>query len=534
MNNEQIFTRLRELTEVGRLLALERDTPTLLEQILRSAQRLTRADGGSLYRLDETGQFLRFETVLNDSLGFWLGGTSGKPIPFPPLALYNEQGEPQNHSVVAYCAHRKQAVEVADAYTADGFDFAGAKRFDAEHHYRSTSFLTVPLLAHDGELLGVLQLVNARSIKGDVVPFASEDLAFVEALTAQAAVALENQLLVLRLEELFSRFANLISVAIDEKSKHTSGHCQRVPALTMLLAEAAAATSTGPLASFQMNDADRRELQLAGNLHDCGKITTPEYVLDKSTKLFGLNDRIDLIEARLEVLKSEKKLQAADRLLKGEEAARVAQWLETQVAILDADQAFLRKTNFGVEKMQEDDMQRVQQIAQKEWRAPNGERLPVLTKDEVDNLCIPYGTLTAGERQVINNHIVATIKMLESLPWPPHLKRVPEFAGGHHERMDGRGYPKGLTRDEMSVQARAMGIADIFEAITAKDRPYKKPNTISESLHILGKMALGGHIDPDLFDVFVRQKVYLRYAELFLDDSQIDEVDDNKIPGYQP
>jgi HD-GYP domain-containing protein (c-di-GMP phosphodiesterase class II) len=384
----------------------------------------------------------------------------------------------------------------------------------------------------------VLQLVNARATDGQVVPFDPQDLAFVEALTAQAAVALENQLLVLRLEDLFSHFANLISVAIDEKSKHTSGHCQRVPTLTMMLAEAAAACTSGPLAEFQMSDAERRALQLAGNLHDCGKITTPEYVLDKSTKLFGLNDRIDLVEARLEVLKSEKKLQAAERLLKaastGEAEERIKQWLETQIAIIEADQRFLRKTNFGVEKMQEDDMQRVQQIAVKEWTTPRGERQAVLSPEEVANLCIPYGTLTTQERQVINNHIVATIKMLESLPWPAHLKKVPEYAGGHHERMDGRGYPKGLTKEEMSVQARAMGIADIFEAVTAKDRPYKKPNTISESLQILGKMALGGHIDTDLFDVFVRQKVYMQYAEQFLDPSQIDVVDEALIPGYQP
>lgn len=168
------------------------------------------------------------------------------------------------------------------------------------------------------------------------------------------------------------------------------------------------------------------------------------------------------------------------------------------------------------------------------WRDPSGNVAHLLTDDEIRNLTIERGTLTTGEREVINHHIVATINMLEALPWPRHLRNVPEYAGGHHERMDGKGYPRGLTREKMSVPARVMGIADIFEALTAKDRPYKRGKTLSESLHILGRFKEGGHIDPDLFDVFVRQKVYLRYAEQFLDPEQIDLVDDSRIPGYVP
>jgi len=176
----------------------------------------------------------------------------------------------------------------------------------------------------------------------------------------------------------------------------------------------------------------------------------------------------------------------------------------------------------------------VHRIAKYRWRDVSGHDADFLTEDEVKNLTIRAGTLTDEERKVINHHIVATIKMLEALPWPKHLTGVPEYAGGHHERMDGKGYPKGLTREQMSVQARCMGIADIFEALTAKDRPYKKGKTLSESLAILGKMREGGHIDPDLFDIFVRDKVYLRYAQEFLDPEQIDEVDESRIPGYRP
>ena len=183
--------------------------------------------------------------------------------------------------------------------------------------------------------------------------------------------------------------------------------------------------------------------------------------------------------------------------------------------------------------MSDTDRERVGQISNKyRWQDVSGKMVDFLSVDELENLTIRAGTLTAAERAIINHHIDVTIQMLESLPWPKHLKRVPEYAGGHHERMDGKGYPRGLTRDQMSLQARCMGIADIFEALTAKDRPYKKGKTLTESLTILGKFKLGGHIDPDLFDVFMWGEVYLKYAEQFMDQSQIDSVDLAKIPGY--
>jgi len=184
--------------------------------------------------------------------------------------------------------------------------------------------------------------------------------------------------------------------------------------------------------------------------------------------------------------------------------------------------------------MKDEDVEHVKRIARFRWIDVSGHEADFLTADEVKNLTIRAGTLTDDERKIINHHIVATIRMLEALPWPSHLTNVPEYAGGHHERMDGKGYPKGLKREQMSVQARCMGIADIFEALTAKDRPYKQGKTLSESLEILGKFKENGHIDPDLFDIFVRRKVYQRYAEMFLDPDQVDQVDESKIPGYRP
>jgi response regulator RpfG family c-di-GMP phosphodiesterase len=200
---------------------------------------------------------------------------------------------------------------------------------------------------------------------------------------------------------------------------------------------------------------------------------------------------------------------------------------------LDDDRAFLRRCNIGGEAMSPADRQRVRDIGMgSRWRTPEGVEASFLTEDEMRNLAIPRGTLTAEEREIINHHIEVTIRMLEALPWPRHLRHVPEYAGGHHERMDGRGYPRGLSREQMSVQARIMGIADIFEALTAVDRPYKQGKRLSEALRILGRFKLDGHVDPDLFNIFVREKVYLEYARRFLDPEQIDEVDERRIPGY--
>jgi len=395
---------------------------------------------------------------------------------------------------------------------------------------------------HENEIIGVLQLLNAINPKtGEISAFSPSDQRLAESLASQATIALTNRMLIIQLEELFESFISLINLAIDEKSPYTGGHCQRVPSLTMMIAEAVNETSEDPLKSFTMSDKDRYELKIAGLLHDCGKVTTPVHVVDKATKLETLFDRIHLIDTRFEVLRrdaeiallKEKALLVAAGAPRGELDAADARHRD-RLRRLDEDRAFLRASNIGGEAMREPDQERVRAIAKYRWTDIAGHEANFLSEDELKNLTIRAGTLTGEERQIINHHIVATIRMLEALPWPKHLTNVPEYAGGHHERMDGKGYPKGLTREQMSVQARCMGIADIFEALTAKDRPYKKGKTMSESLEILGKFRLNGHIDPDLFDVFVRKKVYRRYAEMFLDKEQIDEVDESKIPGYTP
>lgn len=527
-SGQRLITSLEYLNEVGIALSLEKDITRLLENILVAAKRITNADGGTLYRLIDDK--LNFEIVMTDSLGIKLGGTSGDVVPFYPIPLHDKDGRPNYSMIAAYAALTHSTVNIADAYTEEGFDFSGTRNFDKKTGYRSQSFLTIPMKNHEGEVIGVLQLLNACDpVSGKVIAFTSEDQRLAESLASQAAIALTNRLLIGQLEALFESLIELINTAIDDKSPYTGGHCKRVPTLTMMLAEAAASTTEGPLKDFRMTDKDRYELKIAGLLHDCGKITTPVHVVDKATKLETIFDRISLIDAKFETLLKQARVEFLEASIRvsdtasGELVALKAAY-EAKCAQYVDDRDFLRRQNIGVERMGQDDQDRVDSIAKYRLRSHDGTDSPFLSEDEAANLKIPYGTLTAAEREVINYHIVATIKMLEALPWPKHLKNVPEYAGGHHERMDGRGYPRGLKRDEMSVQARIMGIADIFEALTAKDRPYKKGKTLSESLDILKRFRDGGHIDPDLFEVFVKEKIYLSYAEMFLDTEQIDSV----------
>ena len=536
---DDLLRRLEELNHIGIALSQERDINRLLERILVAAKDITHADGGTLYRMTEE-KSLKFEIIRNDTLGIAMGGTTGVEIPFYPIYLFDKDGKAVNSMVAAYAVHHDRSVNIADAYTEEGFDFTGTKNFDKKTGYRSRSFLTMPMKNHEGQIIGVLQLINAKDPRsGEVVAFSDTDQHLAESLASQAAIALTNRLLINHLENLFESFISLMNSAIDDKSPYTGGHCQRVPMLTMMLAEAVDNCKVGPLRDFAMTERDRYELKIAGLLHDCGKVTTPVHVVDKATKLQTIFDRVALIDTRFEVVKRDAEIALLKSRMEklGPRHTDVVGDAQLVAGIreIESDRDFLRRVNVGSEAMKDEDVARVQAIARRyRWRNGDAERSDFLSEDEIRNLTIRSGTLTSEERQIINHHIEVTIQMLESLPWPRHLKNVPEYAGGHHERMDGKGYPRGLKREQMSVQARCMGIADIFEALTAKDRPYKKGKTLTESLTILGKFKLNGHIDPDLFDIFMWDKVYEKYARQFLDPDQIDEVDVSKIPGYVP
>ncbi|BCM24179.1 GAF and HD-GYP domain-containing protein [Methyloradius palustris] len=535
---QELLKRLERLNAIGIALSAERNNKRLLEMILLGAKEITNADGGTLYTVTDDRR-LKFEIMRTMTLGIVMGGTTGNDIPFPPLPLYLEDGIPNLNMVAAYTVLNDRTVNIEDAYEADGFDFSGTRKFDQSMGYRSKSFLTIPMKNHENEIIGVLQLINAIDpVTSEIVPFSAENQQLVESLASQAAVALTNHNLIEGLKNLFESFIELIADAIDEKSPYTGGHCQRVPELTMMLANAACKTQVGPLREFNLTEKEIYELRIAAWLHDCGKVTTPESVMDKPTKLSCIFDRINLVDQRFELLKKQAETEMLRKQLALLKAGAAADFdiLESELNAfkksLDEDKEFLHNANLGGEFMTPEDQQRVINIGAYELYSAEGERIPFLNEDEIYNLNIARGTLTNEERTVINNHIDVTINMLESLPYPKDLQRVPEYAGGHHERMDGKGYPRGLKREQMSVPARIMGIADIFEALTSRDRPYKKIKTLSESLFILGKMKLDNHIDPDLFDLFIRDKIYLQYAQQFLEPDQIDEVNEQTIPGY--
>jgi HD-GYP domain-containing protein (c-di-GMP phosphodiesterase class II) len=580
---DETEVRYRRLIELGIALSAERNHDELMQKILVGAKELANADGGTLYLVSDDGAEMRFAIMRNDTLAIALGGTTGTPIPYPAVRLVAADGKPNHSNVAAAAAITGRTINIADAYDAPGFDFSGPRAFDARTGYRSQSFLTVPLKNHDGDVVGVLQLVNARR-EGDVVPFAGEVVPLIEALASQAAVALDNEMLLAAQKNLFRAFLQVFAGAIDAKSPYTGGHCRRVPELTTMLARAAAEAEHGPFAGFRMSDDEWYELEVAGGLHDCGKVTTREYVVDKATKLETIYNRIHEIRTRFEVVKRDVEIAYLKAVQAGgdEGALRVAR--DQRLAQLDADFAFVAECNVGGEFLAPEKAARLERIAETAWLRTIDDRLglsweeaqrrpaaaallptverviadksehvvahdaPPLAPDnpwrftvkppaqkfnlgELYNLKVRRGTLTEEERFHINDHMVQTIIMLEALPFPKTLRRVPEWAGGHHEKMDGTGYPRGLTREQMSIPARIMAIADIFEALTARDRPYKTPKKLSECVAIMARMSDDKHIDADLFALFLTSGVYRRYAEAFLLPEQIDEVE---IARYLP
>jgi HD-GYP domain-containing protein (c-di-GMP phosphodiesterase class II) len=526
--------RLELLLRVGVALSAETDTNRLLETILLEAKELTRADGGTLYlRQDEDS--LHFAIMRTDSLGIAIGGTTGRPTTLPPIPLRDpDTGAPNNRHIASYAALRKTSVNIPNAYDTTRFDFSGTKAFDTRNGYRSVSFLTIPMLDAAGRVAGVLQLINARDAKtGEVVPFDDLDQQTVEVLASQAGVSLQNKLLRDAQRDLLESFIKMIASAIDAKSDYTGGHCERVPVITEMLTRAACDAKTGPFAEFNLSELEWYELHIAAWLHDCGKVVTPVHVMDKSKKLETINDRIDTVRARFEVMLRDARLRAYDREKAGEDAATVANELEKETAALRDDLAFLEKTNFGGEFLSREGQERIKRIAERTLEM-GGERVPLLTAEEVQNLSISRGTLTEKERLVINAHMVHTVNILNALPFPPQLRRVPEYATGHHEKMDGTGYPRGIYAGDMSVPARIMAVADVFEALTAIDRPYKQPKKLSEVMFIMGKMKEQHHLDPDVFDLFITSGIYRKYAQQNLPPELVDAVDEPKLLAIKP
>lgn len=549
---------IKRFLQLSTALASETNFNSLLARLLSEMQSVTGADASLIYLADGEASHLDLARVrqgnnLLDEHGTQTLSTR-ENRQHPLILALDEELPPRVLSAEELQTYFPALTEIAHSLT----------------------LWVLPLRNRDGDLLGALALMVDQSR----TQLSKELMAFVKALSTTAAVALNTQRLIEEQKVLLESFIQLIAGAIDAKSPYTGGHCQRVPELTKMLARAACAEQDGTFAGFELNDDQWEELHIAAWLHDCGKVTTPEYVVDKATKLETLYDRIHEVRMRFEVLKRDAEIACLKAIAAGGDAQQLQATLTEQLQQLDDDFAFVAQSNEGGEFMAPERVERMQAIGRRTWLRTLPDRLgisyeerqrkertpepplpveePLLAdkpehlflrserdrlaednpwgfkvkvpeymynRGELYNLCVARGTLSEEERFKINEHIIQTVIMLEKLPFPRHLRKVPEIAGGHHEKMDGNGYPKRLTREEMSWPARMMAIADIFEALTAVDRPYMKGKTLSEAIRIMGFMKKDQHIDPELFALFLRSGVYREYAERYMPRELVDDVD---------
>ena len=500
--NQRIL--LKKLIEIGTALSAEKNLDRLLEMIVDEACKFTSADAGTLYIMSDDESELNFAIVQNNSLSLRLGGSSGK-ITWPAIKLMDAGGSANIANVSAYVAITGEPVNIVDVYDVQGFNFERTKEFDSNTGYRSRSMLVVPLRNRENDIIGVLQLINAlKPATGEVISFSPEYQEMVLSLASQAAVALSNNRLIFDLENLLESFVRTIATAIDEKSPYTGGHVRRVAELTMTMARKINNIKYGRFAGTELSDDQLRELRIAAWLHDVGKITTPEYVIDKATKLEAVHDRIHDVKTRVELIKKDYLSQ----IIKNVHDVKIASKIEE----LDEDYQFLVEANSGSEFLDDDKIARIKEIAKHRW-SNNGKSNPLLSDEEVYHLCIRSGTLTQEERSIVNNHVLVTQKILSHLPFPKKMRHVVDYAAAHHEKLDGSGYPRGLKGDQLSLQSRIIAIADIFEALTAKDRPYKRGKSVAQALKIMDRMAKNKHIDAELYDLFVKEKVYEEYVK---------------------
>jgi HD-GYP domain-containing protein (c-di-GMP phosphodiesterase class II) len=517
---------LQRLNEIGIALSKEHRRTPLLEMILTYAIELTQADGGTVYIVTPENK-VHFEIAISSSLGLHVGGTSNVAVPFEDLPLFLEEGAFNDNLMVTFAVNHKKTIKVKDAYYEKGFNFAGTRAFDEKTGYRTRAVLTVPIKNHENDVIAGLQLINPPGEGG----FTEADVQLAESLASQAGVALTNQFLIHSLRRLFESLIRVLAEAIDEKSPSTGNHSKRVPLLAELLAEAVNATSEGPLKDVHFSREEIYELKIASFLHDCGKITTPVYIIEKQAKLQTLFDRIELVRTRYAVLRQKTEKELLVRRLNWFELNHPREFAQAQEACIPFESAFhekvrqneidllwLEEINRGKEPITDATFEKLKRIAATHY----GADVPLLTPDELENLSIRTGNLTEREQEIIHHHVVMTYKMLSQLDFPKELRQVPEIAASHHERVDGQGYPRGLKKEQMSLQARILVVADIFEALSAPDRPYKAALPLSEVLQIMQKMVETGHLDPDIYAIFRDKKAYLPYAQKFLSPEQID------------
>ncbi|MEA2084969.1 MAG: HD domain-containing phosphohydrolase [Thermodesulfobacteriota bacterium] len=521
---EKQVAHTQELIRIGLALSGEKDLDRLLEMIVNNARDFTNADGGTLYIKDENNDVLSFAIVQNDTLNISMGGT-GEDIAWPPVPLKDKEGNENHSNVSAHCALVCDTKNIPDVYDAEGFDFQGTKGFDSTTGYRSKSMLVIPMLDHEDEVIGVLQLLNARDRKsGEVVTFPEYEIEMITSLASQAAIAITKMRLIKGLENLLNSFVVSIADAIDEKSPYTAGHILNVAELTERIVKTIQKTDEGEFADIHFSPDEAEELRMAAWMHDIGKITTPEYIVDKSTKLKTIFDRIEIIGYRMEILKRDARIRRLQKAL--DQTMDVIEDDKKDQQELDEYMAFLESVNMGGEFLSDESVKRIRELSKLSFDM-NGKTMPLLSEDEAENLMIRKGTITNEEREIINNHVTITSKMLGRLPFPKKLHNVPLFAGMHHEKLDGSGYPDGLSGNNIPLAGRILAVADIFEALIAVDRPYRPGKTLSESMRILGFMVKDGHLDSDLCDLVVESGIVTQYAKEKLSHWQQDDFDWN-------
>lgn len=509
---------IKKLTEIGIALSAETNLSVLLEKIVDEARRFSNADGGTLYIMHDKDEALEFAIVQNESMKVRMGGTSGA-IKWPNIPL-KKDGKPNFSNVSSCVAITGKVVNIPDVYEAGGFDFSGTKKFDSETGYRSQSMLVIPMKNKENATIGVLQLINSLDpVTGKPVSFPPNVVDMTASLASQAAVAITNVRLYKELETLFESFIQAIATAIDEKSPYTAGHIRRVQEITIEIARSMNKQAEGPLKDFFLTEDEINELRIASWLHDIGKIVVPEHVVDKATKLEKIFDTADIIAMRYEIFKRDIKVRALEWKLNlyasgeasPEALADIEQRFEAEYKALAEEKELVMKYNQPGEFMDDEKIEKLRKIALKKWY-DNGVETPYLTDEEQRDLSIRKGSLNDAERKIIENHALVTIKMLNKLPFPDKLKRVPEYAGAHHEKLNGTGYPYGLKKEQLPYPSRIIAIADIFEALTASDRPYKKSMPVSKALQILESMRKDGHIDGDILELFIKEKIYEKFA----------------------
>jgi len=518
---------ISDLVEIGKAMSSEHDLSVVLELILRQARRFTKADGGTLYLLTEDRKELAFYVMHNDTLNSYMGGTSDQKVSLANIPLYIDDQPNQSH-VSAFVALNNKAVNIADVYEAEGFNFEGAMKFDTQMKYRSQSMLVVPMCDHEDQMIGVLQLVNAKDPAGQSIPFSIDAIDLTEALASQAAVMLTQQNLIKNLKDLFESFIKAIATAIEEKSKYTGGHIQRVAELTIMIAEKINLMTEGHFAETCFSPDEMEELRIAAWLHDTGKITTAEHIVDKARKLEVVFDKMELIRTRWQTIYLSFQMQAQQ--LKSQlssqdndptQLKKIEDQCQTELAQIADDLTFLERTNMGGEFMSDEALERLNLIAQKTYEI-EGNKHRYLTDDEVENLSIRKGTLTGEERTLVENHASMTMKILESLPWPDKLANVPKIASSHHEKLNGSGYPLHIKEEQINLQSRIMAVSDIFEALSAPDRPYKRPMSLSQAIKVLGLMVKDNHLDKDIVELLINSELVGKYANQYLKQDQLD------------